>query len=62
VLKNIKLTAEKIYIVDETGVTVNSKGNSKIIALRGKRQVGVLTSGERGETVTAEICFSAAGA
>jgi hypothetical protein len=61
-VEKYQLTAEKIYIVDETGVTVNSKGNSKIIALRGKRQVGVLTSGERGETVTAEICFSAAGA
>jgi hypothetical protein len=43
-------------------VIVNSKGNSKIIALRGKRQVGVLKSGERGETVTAEIYFSVADA
>lgn len=53
---------ERIYNVDETGVTVNPKGNSKIIAVKGKRQVGTLTSGERGELVTAEICFSAAGA
>lgn len=57
-----KLTPERIYNCDETGITVNPKGHSKIIAARGKRQVGILTSAERGETVTAEICISAAGA
>lgn len=61
-LDKYKLTPAQIYNVDETGITVNPKGASKIIALRGKRQVGALTSGERGETITAEICFSAAGA
>lgn len=33
----------------------------KNIALRRKRPVGALMSGERGETITTEICFSAAG-
>lgn len=56
------LTAEKIFNVDETGITVNPKSHSRVLSLKGRRQVGVLTSGERGETVTAEICFSAAGA
>lgn len=54
-------TAQQIYNVDETGVTVVPKGASKIIAIKGKRQVGALTSAERGELVTAEICFSASG-
>lgn len=54
-------TAQQIYNVDETGITVIPKGASRIIAVKGKRQVGALTSGERGELVTAEICFSAAG-
>ena len=56
-----KLTGDRIYNVDETGVTVNPKGHTKILARTGKRQVGTLTSSERGETVTAEICISAAG-
>lgn len=56
-----KLTADRIYNCDETGISVNPKNQTKIIAQKGRRQVGVLTSAERGETVTAEICFSAAG-
>jgi len=55
-------TGDKIYNCDETGVTVNPKSNSKIIALKGKRQVGLLTSADRGETVTGLVCMSAAGA
>lgn len=54
-------TAQQIYNVDETGITVVPKSASKIIAIKGKRQVGALTSAERGELVTAEICFSASG-
>ena len=57
-----KLTADRIFNVDETGVSVIPKGMSKIIATKGKRQVRALSSGERGETVTVEICFSAPGA
>lgn len=56
------LTADRIYNCDETGISVNPKGHTRIIAPKGKRQVGVLTSAERGETVTAELCISAAGA
>lgn len=56
-----KLTGDRIFNVDETGMSVNPKGHSKIIALKGRRQVGTLTSAERGQNVTAEICFSAAG-
>ncbi|XP_072392521.1 uncharacterized protein [Diabrotica undecimpunctata] len=61
-VQKYKLTAGKIFNVDETGVTVNPKGVYKIIASKGKRQVGALASAERGETITAEICFSASGA
>jgi hypothetical protein len=52
---------DKIYNVDETGITANPNGHSRIVTLRGRRQVGAITSAERGETITAEICFSAAG-
>ena len=61
IIDKYHLTADKIYNCDETGITVNPKGYSKILALKGKRQVGVLTSAERGETVTVEICCSASG-
>lgn len=57
-----KLTASQIFNCDETGVSVNPKNQSKIIACKGKRQVGSLTSAERGETVTCLICMSASGA
>lgn len=57
-----KLTASQIFNCDETGVSVNPKNQSKIIACKGKRQVGSLTSAERGETVTGLICMSASGA
>ena len=61
VIDRHKLTADKIFNCDETGVSVNPKSQSKIIALKGKRQVGAVTSAERGETVTAEVCMSASG-
>lgn len=56
-----KLT-DKIFNCDETGITVNPKRHSNRIAIKGKRQVGTLTSSKRGQTVTAELCFSASGA
>lgn len=61
VIAKHKLTPDKIFNSDETGVSVNPKSQSKVIALKGKRQVGCITSAERGETVTAEVCMSASG-
>ncbi|XP_016845893.1 uncharacterized protein LOC107982227 [Nasonia vitripennis] len=52
---------EKIFNVDETSVSVVPKSSPKVIARRGRGQVGGLTAAERGETVTAEVCMSAAG-
>lgn len=56
-----KLQASQIYNVNETGITCVSKTQSKIVACRGRRQVGALTSAERGQTVTVEICMCADG-
>ncbi|KAF2885866.1 hypothetical protein ILUMI_20308 [Ignelater luminosus] len=52
---------DRIYNCDETRVSVNANDFSKIIAKTGRRELGALSSGERGETVTVEICFSATG-
>lgn len=52
---------DNIYNCDETGITTVPNRPSKIISAKGKKQVGVLSSAERGTLVTAEICFSATG-
>jgi DDE superfamily endonuclease/helix-turn-helix, Psq domain len=51
----------RVFNVDETGLTTVQGKPSKIVALRGKKQVGALTSAERGQLCTVEICMSAAG-
>lgn len=56
-----KITPQRTYNVDETGVSTVPKSHSKILALSGKRQVGTLTSAERGKLMTTIVCFSAAG-
>lgn len=53
--------ADRIWNVDETGVTTVPKKRSKVIGLKGKKQVGKLSSAERGTLVTAAVCMSAAG-
>ncbi|XP_074096377.1 uncharacterized protein LOC141525711 [Cotesia typhae] len=52
--------ADSIYNVDEMGIT-NVQRNSKILALKGEKQVGKATSGERGATTTVVCSFSASG-
>ncbi|KAI8780679.1 tigger transposable element-derived protein 6, partial [Biomphalaria glabrata] len=48
-------------LVDEKGITTVQSNNAKIKTLKGKKQIGVLSSAERGRTVTTVICRSAAG-
>lgn len=56
-----KLTPDRIYSVDETGFSSVAKSQPKIIATKGKKQVGVLTQAERGQLNTVEVCVSATG-
>ena len=51
----------RIFNADETGLTTVQGKPSKVIALRGKKQVGSLTSAERGQLCTVEVCMSVAG-
>ncbi|GJQ72156.1 hypothetical protein Trydic_g3250 [Trypoxylus dichotomus] len=46
-----KLTVNKIFNCDETAITVNPKGHSKILATKVKRQVGIITFSERRQSV-----------
>nr|CAI5844952.1 unnamed protein product [Callosobruchus analis] len=52
---------DRIYNCHETGVSVVPKTKPKVIARKGRKQVGSITFAENGTTVTIEICFSASG-
>ena len=52
-------TPDRIFNVDETGITTVPNKPMRIIGTRGKKQVGALSSAERGQLVTVEICMSA---
>ncbi|CAH2108878.1 unnamed protein product [Euphydryas editha] len=52
--------ANRVYNVDETGIS-NVQRNSRILAPKGQKQVGMITSGERGITITVVCAFSASG-
>jgi len=56
-----KFPASRVFNVDETGLTTVQGTPSKVIALKGRRQVGSITSAERGQLCTAVICMSASG-
>ncbi|GBM18551.1 hypothetical protein AVEN_47943-1 [Araneus ventricosus] len=56
-----KFSPNDIYNADETGILTVANKPSKVLALRGKKQVGTLTSAERGVLVTTETCVNAAG-
>jgi hypothetical protein len=56
-----QIDALRIYNLDESRFTTVHKKSPKVTALRGKHQVGSISSGERGVTTTSVCCTSAAG-
>lgn len=60
VMNRLKLEPSQIFNMDETGVTTVQKPN-RIIARRGFKQVGRITSQERGTLVTMALAVSATG-
>ena len=56
-----KLGVDRIWNCDETGISSVQKSLSKVISTKGKKQVGSMTSAEKGQLVTALICCSASG-
>lgn len=60
VLKRINVGPVDIWNVDETGVTTVQKPE-KVVGRRGYRQIGKITSGERGTLVTVAVAVNAAG-
>lgn len=61
IYKNHKIQPTDIYNVDETGILIVPNKPPKVLALTGKKQVGCISSAERGALVTTEICMSASG-
>ncbi|XP_072377872.1 uncharacterized protein [Diabrotica undecimpunctata] len=55
-----KFPPTRIFNVDETGITNVNRPN-RIIGPRGQKQVGAVTSVERGKNVTVCCCMSASG-
>ncbi|XP_030754783.1 uncharacterized protein LOC115881449 [Sitophilus oryzae] len=56
-----KIKENKIFNVDETGITTVAKSLGKILASKGRKQVGSLSSAERGQLLTVEVCMGADG-
>lgn len=61
VYEKTKFTPDKIFNVDETGITVVQSKVAKIIALKGKKQIAALASGEHGALITIVACMSGSG-
>lgn len=59
VLERYKFQCHDIYNVNETGITTVQK--PRIVAGKGAKQVGAMTSGERGALVTQVNAVSAGG-
>lgn len=56
-----KFTPNNTYNVDETGISVVPNKMPKVLAMKGRRQIGALASAERGSLITAFLCMSAGG-
>ncbi|XP_026728373.1 uncharacterized protein LOC113494293 [Trichoplusia ni] len=59
-MQQYKFTPSRIYNCDETGVSCVHK-HQKVLAPKAIRQVGKLTSAERGKNITVLFCMSANG-
>ena len=60
ILGKHELSGSRIFNMDESGISTVQRP-PRIIAEKGKRTVGIVTSAERGVTVTMVACMSAAG-
>lgn len=60
IIRRHSVTAKDIWNVDETGITTVQTAVS-VIVKRGSKQVGAMTSGERGQLVTLAFAVNAIG-
>ncbi|KAF2888893.1 hypothetical protein ILUMI_17280 [Ignelater luminosus] len=55
------IEASRLYNMDETGISTTSNKPPKVLSVKGKRQVGMIASAERGQLTTVIGCCNAAG-
>lgn len=60
-IDEFKFEPQQIWNVDESGFTTVPSQHPKIFATKGRKQVGILTSAERGHHYTAVCCANALG-
>ncbi|KAJ8942271.1 hypothetical protein NQ314_010104 [Rhamnusium bicolor] len=61
VIEKFKFQANRIFNMDETGLTTVQKKCPKVYGPKGVKKVGAAISAERGRTITAVFCMSASG-
>lgn len=61
VITENNLEPNEIWNIDESGLSTVPSQNCKIFATKGRKQVGVLTSAERGQHLTVVCCMNAVG-
>lgn len=60
-LEEVNFDATRIWNMDESGLSTVPSKHSKIYATKGRKQVGILTSAERGQHVSIICCMNASG-
>lgn len=61
VMDKYNIAMDNIYNVDETGIQTSAKKPPRVISIAGKKQVGSISSAERGTLITSLFCCSATG-
>ncbi|CAH2096859.1 unnamed protein product [Euphydryas editha] len=56
-----RIDGTRIFNVDETGIQTSTNKPPKVLSVKGKKQVGVISSTERGQTTTVVCCCNASG-
>ena len=51
----------RLFICDETGITIVQHKHTKVLGLKGKRQISSVQSVDRGSVVTVVTCMSPTG-
>jgi len=54
-MDTIKYNPARLYICDETGITIVQHKHMKILGLKGRRQISSLQSAERGSLVSRQL-------
>lgn len=60
-LEKLKCSPDLIFNMDETGIFTTVNKPPKIFSVKGKKQVGLISSTERGQLTTVVCCCNAAG-